>query len=212
MSRPLNDLVNLNIEKRMDIFAAATLLFLVMDPLGNIPLFLSVLKQVPEERRRLVLRRELLIAYVVLLIFLVLGPYILSFLQVSQEAIRIGGGIVLFLIAIKMVFPQEGGLLGKTLDGEPFIVPLAIPLIAGPSSLAMIMLMRKSAEDQWLDMWLAVTAAWVVSALILLASRRLYVLLGARGLIAIERLMGMVLIIMAVQMLLEGTAEYLNLA
>jgi len=196
----------------MDIFAAATLLFLVMDPLGNIPLFLSVLKQVPEERRRLVLRRELLIAYLVLLIFLVLGPYILSFLQVSQAAIRIGGGIVLFLIAIKMVFPQEGGLLGKTPDGEPFIVPLAIPLIAGPSSLAMIMLMRKSAEDQWLDMWLAVTAAWVVSALILLASRRLYVLLGERGLIAIERLMGMVLIIMAVQMLLEGTAEYLNLA
>ena len=196
----------------MDIFAAATLLFLVMDPLGNIPLFLSVLKQVPEERRRLVLRRELLIAYLVLLIFLVLGPYILSFLEVSEEAIRIGGGIVLFLIAIKMVFPQEGGLLGKTPDGEPFIVPLAIPLIAGPSSLAMIMLMRKSAEDQWLDMWLAVTAAWVVSALILLASRRLYVLLGERGLIAIERLMGMVLIIMAVQMLLEGTAEYLNLA
>jgi multiple antibiotic resistance protein len=171
-----------------------------------------VLKQVPEERRRLVLRRELLIAYLVLLIFLVLGPYILSFLQVSQEAIRIGGGIVLFLIAIKMVFPKEGGLLGKTPDGEPFIVPLAIPLMAGPSSLAMIMLMRKSAEGQWLDMWLAVTAAWVVSALILLASRRLYVLLGERGLIAIERLMGMVLIIMAVQMLLEGTAEYLNLA
>jgi multiple antibiotic resistance protein len=196
----------------MDIFAAATLLFLVMDPLGNIPLFLSVLKQVPEERRRLVLRRELLIAYLVLLLFLVLGPYILSFLQVSQEAIRIGGGIVLFLIAIKMVFPKEGGLLGKTPDGEPFIVPLAIPLMAGPSSLAMIMLMRKSAEGQWLDMWLAVTAAWVVSALILLASRRLYVLLGERGLIAIERLMGMVLIIMAVQMLLEGTAEYLNLA
>ena len=196
----------------MDIFAAATLLFLVMDPLGNIPLFLSVLKQVPEERRRLVLRRELLIAYLVLLIFLVLGPYILSFLQVSQEAIRIGWGIVLFLIAIKMVFPKEGGLLGKTPDGEPFIVPLAIPLMAGPSSLAMIMLMRKSAEGQWLDMWLAVTAAWVVSALILLASRRLYVLLGERGLIAIERLMGMVLIIMAVQMLLEGTAEYLNLA
>ncbi|MDE0956852.1 MAG: NAAT family transporter [Pseudomonadales bacterium] len=195
----------------MDIFAAATLLFLVMDPLGNIPLFLSVLKQVPEERRRLVLRRELLIAYFVLLMFLLLGPYILSFLQVSQEAIRIGGGIVLFLIAIKMVFPQEGGLLGKTPSGEPFIVPLAIPLMAGPSSLAMIMLMRKSADGQWLDLWLAVTAAWAVSASILLASRRLYLVLGERGLFAIERLMGMVLIIMAVQMLLEGTAQYLNL-
>ena len=104
--------------------------------------------QLPEERCRLVLRRELLIAYVVLLMFLLLGPYILTFLQVSQEAIRIGGGIVLFLIAIKMVFPKEGGLLGKTPDGEPFIVPLAVPFMAGPSSLAMIMLMRKSAEGQ----------------------------------------------------------------
>ncbi len=195
----------------MDIFAAATLLFLVMDPLGNIPLFLSVLKQVPEKRRTLVLRRELLIAYLVLLMFLVLGPYILSFLQVSQEAIRIGGGIVLFVIALKMVFPQEAGLLGKTPAGEPFIVPLAIPLMAGPSSLAMIMLMRKSAEGQWLDLWLAVTAAWVVSAAILLASKQLYRLLGEKGLFAIERLMGMVLIIMAVQMLLEGTAQYLHL-
>ncbi|MDC9720664.1 MAG: MarC family protein [Gammaproteobacteria bacterium] len=195
----------------MDIFAAATLLFLVMDPLGNIPLFLSVLKQVPEKRRKLVLRRELLIAYLVLLMFLVLGPYILAFLQVSQEAIRIGGGIVLFLIAIKMVFPKEGGLLGKTPEGEPFIVPLAIPLMAGPSSLAMIMLMRKSAEGQWLELWMAVTAAWAVSASILLASRRLYGVLGEKGLTAIERLMGMVLIIMAVQMLLEGTAQYLHL-
>ena len=195
----------------MDIFAAATLLFLVMDPLGNIPLFLSVLKQVPEARQRLVLRRELLIAYVVLLLFLVLGPHILQFLQVSQEAIRIGGGIVLFLIALKMIFPKEGGLLGKTPDGEPFIVPLAIPLMAGPSSLAMIMLMRKSAEGQWLELWLAVTVAWLVSAVIFLASRRLYSLLGEKGLIAIERLMGMVLIIMAVQMLLEGTAQYLHL-
>ena len=195
----------------MDIFAAATLLFLVMDPLGNVPLFLSVLKQVPEKRRNLVLCRELIIAYIVLLMFLVLGPYILSFLQVSQEAIRIGGGIVLFVIALKMVFPQEAGLLGKTPAGEPFIVPLAIPLMAGPSSLAMIMLMRKSAEGQWLELWLAVTAAWIVSAAILLASKKLYRLLGEKGLFAIERLMGMVLIIMAVQMLLEGTAQYLHL-
>ena len=132
-------------------------------------------------------------------------------MQVSQEAIRIGGGIVLFLIAIKMVFPQEAGLLGKTPAGEPFIVPLAIPLMAGPSSLAMIMLMRKSAEGQWLELWLAVTAAWIVSAAILLASKKLYRLLGEKGLFAIERLMGMVLIIMAVQMLLEGTAQYLHL-
>ena len=195
----------------MDIFASATLLFLVMDPLGNVPLFLTVLKDVPEHRRSWVLRRELLIAYGVLLLFLAIGPYILNFLQLSKEAISIGGGIVLFLIALKMICPTEHGLMGPTHKGEPLVVPLAIPLVAGPSSLAMIMLMREQAAADWLGMWLAVTLAWGVSAPILLASKRLYKLLGERGLTAVERLMGMVLIIMSVQMLLQGLAEYLKL-
>ena len=194
----------------MDIFAAATLLFLVMDPLGNVPLFLSVLKEVPEERRSWVLRRELLIAYGVLLLFLLIGPYVLSFLQLSKEAISIGGGIVLFLIALKMIFPTEHGLLGPSHKGEPLVVPLAIPMIAGPSSLAIVMLMREQSNGDLLSMWLAVTLAWGVSAPILLASKRLLRLLGERGLTAIERLMGMVLIIMSVQMLLEGVAQYLR--
>ena len=194
----------------MDIFAAATLLFLVMDPLGNVPLFLSVLKEVPEERRSWVLRRELLIAYGVLLLFLLIGPYVLSFLQLSKEAISIGGGIVLFLIALKMIFPTEHGLLGPGHKGEPLVVPLAIPMIAGPSSLAIVMLMREQSDGDLFSMWLAVTLAWGVSAPILLASKRLLRLLGERGLTAIERLMGMVLIIMSVQMLLEGVAQYLR--
>ncbi|MDP6967850.1 MAG: MarC family protein [Gammaproteobacteria bacterium] len=195
----------------MDIFASATLLFLVMDPLGNVPLFMSVLKTVPDERRNWVLRRELLIAYAVLILFSLIGPYVLGFLQLSQEAISIGGGIVLFLIAVKMIFPTEQGLLGTVHKGEPLVVPLAIPLVAGPSSLAMIMLMREQAAGDWFSMWLAVTLAWAASAPILLASKRLFKLLGERGLTAIERLMGMVLIIMSVQMLLQGIAEYLRL-
>jgi len=194
----------------MDVVAAATLLFLVLDPLGNVPLFLSVLKEVPEERRRWVLRRELLIAYGVLLLFLAIGPYVLSFLQLSKEAISIGGGIVLFLIALKMIFPTEHSLLGPGHKGEPLVVPLAIPLIAGPSSLAIVMLMREQSNGDLFSMWLAVTLAWGVSAPILLASKRLLRLLGERGLTAIERLMGMVLIIMSVQMLLEGVAQYLR--
>ena len=193
----------------MDIVASATLLFLVMDPLGNVPLFMTVLKDVPEERRSKVLRRELLIAYGVLMLFLVLGPYILSFLQLSKEAIGVGGGVVLFLIALKMIFPSEQGLLPKH-QGEPLVVPLAIPLIAGPSSLAMIMLMREQAADDWGGMWMAVTLAWLVTAPILLASKWFYRVLGQRGLAAIERLMGMVLIIMSVQMLMTGIARFLQ--
>ncbi len=194
----------------MDIVASAVLLFLIMDPLGNIPLFLSVLKTVPESRRSAVLRRELLIALGVLLLFLAIGSVVFDFLKLSREAISIGGGVILFLIALRMIFPTSDGDVHAHPNNEPLVVPLAIPMIAGPSSLAMIMLMKEQASGDWLSMFLVVILAWVASAIILLSSRHLFRLLGERGLIAIERLMGMVLIIMSIQMLLEGVAQYLQ--
>jgi multiple antibiotic resistance protein len=126
----------------MKLSSAVLTLFLVMDPLGNIPPFLSVLKNVQPERRRRVLVREILIAYVVLLVFLFLGKRVLALLSLQQETISVAGGIVLFLIALRMVFPQDRGLFGETLEGEPFIVPLAIPLVAGPSALAVLLSLR----------------------------------------------------------------------
>jgi multiple antibiotic resistance protein len=128
----------------MRISSAVLTLFLVMDPLGNIPPFLSVLKNVQPERRRRVLLREILIAYVVLLVFLFLGKRVLALLSLQQETISIAGGIVLFLIALRMIFPREGGLFGEQPEGEPFVVPLAIPLVAGPSALAVVLLLQQS--------------------------------------------------------------------
>src|SRR5262245_39310861 len=124
----------------MDTFSAAVMLFLIMDPLGNVPTFLSILKDIEPRRRRIILVRELIISLIILLAFLFLGQYLLDFLQLKQESISIAGGIVLFLIALKMIFPSEGGVMGQTPEGEPFIVPLAIPLIAGPSTLAALLL------------------------------------------------------------------------
>src|SRR4051812_12372484 len=115
-----------------------------MDPLGNIPVFLSVLKAVPAERRRAVLVREIAIAYVVLLGFLLAGDYLLQILGLGQEAVSIAGGIVLFLIALRMIFPGDSGMAGDPLEGEPFVVPLAIPLIAGPSTLATLLLLQRA--------------------------------------------------------------------
>lgn len=120
----------------MDTFSATVMLFLIMDPLGNVPTFLSVLKDIAPRRRRIIIVRELFFALVILLLFLFLGQYLLDFLKLKQESISIAGGIVLFLIALKMIFPSEGGVVGATPEGEPFIVPLAIPLVAGPSTLA----------------------------------------------------------------------------
>ena len=194
----------------MKLSSAILTLFLVMDPLGNIPLFLSVLKNVQPERRRRVLIRETLIAYVVLLVFLFLGRRVLSLLSLQQETISVAGGIVLFLIALRMIFPKEGGLFGETLEGEPFIVPLAIPLVAGPSTLAVLLLLQRSDANVTWPLLLAVTIAWALCAVILLSSTLLYRLLKERGLIAMERLMGMLLVMLAVQMFMNGVADFLK--
>jgi multiple antibiotic resistance protein len=194
----------------MDLFSVVITLFLIMDPLGNVPLFLSVLKDVAPERRRLVLVREIGVAYVVLLLFLFIGAYVLRLLHLQQETIGIAGGIVLFLIALRMIFPPEGGILGETLEGEPFVVPLAIPLIAGPSTLAALLLLQQARPGRMRELLLALTIAWALSAVILLSSTALYRVLRQRGLIAMERLMGMVLVMVAVQMFMNGVAQFLR--
>jgi multiple antibiotic resistance protein len=188
---------------------AVVTLFLVMDPLGNIPLFLSVLKGVRPERRRLVVVRELALAFVVLALFLFAGNALLRFLGLEQEAVSIAGGIVLFLIALRMIFPAEGAAQGEALEGEPFLVPLAIPLIAGPSALATLLLIQQTAGFSTSTLLLALTIAWGLTAIILLSSTFMFRMLGARGLIAVERLMGMLLVMVAVQMLMNGVKAFL---
>jgi len=190
----------------MELVSVAFTPFLVMDPLGNIPLFLSVPREVPPERRRRILVRELLIAYAVLLTCLFIGPPLMRSLKLDQESISIAGGIVLFLIALRMIFPSEGGVMGETVEGEPFIVPLAIPLLAGPSALSAILFLVSTAPERtpaWIG---ALTLAWAASAAILLSSNLFYRVLRRRGLVPLERLMGMVLVIPAVQMLFYGLA------
>lgn len=195
----------------MDIISAATLLFLVMDPLGNVPIFLSILDKVDPARRTRIVLRELLLALVVLVLFLFGGRYLLGFLQLSQESIRIAGGIILFLIALKMVFPvARSAHADDEIDGEPLLVPLAVPLVAGPSTMAVVILLATNDPSRMPEWLLALLAAWFLSSLILLSATGLKRLLGRRGLIAMERLMGMLLIAVAVQMLLEGIAAYLK--
>jgi multiple antibiotic resistance protein len=144
----------------------------------------------------------------VLLVFLFLGSYLLRFLGLEQESLSIGGGIVLFLIALRMIFPAESST-ADAIEGEPFLVPLAIPLIAGPSTLAALLLFQRTAPTQTVSLFVAVTVAWALSGLILLSSTFFYRVLGPRGLVALERLMGMLLVIVAVQMLLNGVKAFL---
>jgi MarC family membrane protein len=193
----------------MTVFSAAMLLFLVMDPFGNVPFFISALSGVDEKRRQHIIIRELLIALAVMILFLFSGQYILSALQISESALTAAGGMVLLLIAIRMVFPRAGHSVAEDISGEPFIVPLAIPYVAGPSALASLLLIMNREPARWPEWLLALLAAWLVSGIIIFSSAFLSRILGQRGLIAVERLMGMLLVAIAVEMLMTGVGHYI---
>ncbi len=194
----------------MTILSAAMLLFLVMDPFGNIPLFMTALGNVEQKKHSRIIVRELLIALAVLVVFLFLGRYLLRLLQISETALTAAGGTVLLLIAIKMIFPRSGGLSEDTPDGEPFIVPLAIPYVAGPSAMAAVLLIMTREPARWPEWLIAVALAWLVSGIIICASGPLVRLLGKKVLTAIERLMGMLLVAVAIQMLMSGVAQFIG--
>lgn len=198
----------------MSTLSAGILLFLIMDPLGNIPLFLSLLRNVPQGRRQLVLVRELLIALAVLFVFLFAGQYLLHVLRLKQESVSIAGGIVLFLIGVRMIFPPKDGIFGGDGDAarEPFIVPMAIPGVAGPSAMAAVMLLANSSPGRTVDWSVALSLAWLATAVILLSSTYLFRCLGTSVLIAVERLMGMLLVALSVQMFLDGVMAYVKMA
>lgn len=193
----------------MTLLSAAVLLFFVMDPLGNVPLFLAALRKVDPVRSRKVIVRELAIALVIMVGFLFVGRYVLELLHVSPAALTAGGGMIVLLIALRMIFPTSEHSLEEEVQGEPFVVPLAIPYTAGPGLLATELLFMTREPHQW-PIWLgAVVLAWIPSAVILYFSSYLRTLLGDRGLTAVERLMGMLLVIVGAEMLMAGIAQYL---
>ena len=194
----------------MTLVSAAVLLFFVMDPLGNVLLYLSALKHVDPARSRFIIVRELLIALAIMIVFLFAGRYVLDLLHVSRAALTAGGGFILLLIALRMIFPTNERSLREDVQGEPFVVPLAVPYTAGPSMLATELLFMSREPERW-PVWLgAVILAWCASAVILYFASNLGKLLGERGLTAVERLMGMLLVIVGVEMLMAGAAEYLR--
>ena len=190
--------------------SAVVILLLVMDPIGNIPLFVSLLRQVEAARRTRVILRECAIAFVVLLVFVFFGAAILGVLGLSDPSLTIAGGVILFLIALRMIFRRPDGIFGDTVSGEPFIVPLAIPSIAGPAAIATVMLLVSRAPQRLLEWCVAVSVAMLVTVALLVSADRLAKLAGAQGLLAFERLMGLILTAIAVEMLLRGIETFVR--
>ena len=190
--------------------SALLLMFLMAAPLGNIPIFISALKSVPEHRRSRVVIRECVIAALILCIFAFGGKAFLDALGLSQAALSMGGGLIVLLMAIRMVFPSKEGVFGEAPGGEPFIVPLAVPAIAGPSTLATILLLVGSDPDRIPEWLLVVVLTCAISAAILVFAERVQKIVGERTTAAFERLMGLILATMAVQMFLTGITQFIQ--
>jgi MarC family membrane protein len=193
-----------------EFLSAVILLLLVIDPFGNVPLANAMLHGVAGPRRRLVILRECLIAFAILALFMLFGRELLGVMHLSETSLSIAGGVILFMIAIRMVFAHPDGAFGPQTQGEPFIVPLAVPLIAGPSALATVMLMA-TREPGKMGMWaLALTVVMALTALILATGDRLQRRMGERAMQAVERLMGLILTTIAIEMLMSGIREYVQ--
>jgi MarC family membrane protein len=191
-----------------DIFAVAVTLFFVMDPLGNIPIFNAVLARFDARTRSRIVARELTIALAILLVFLFAGNPIMAFLGLTQPTLSLSGGILLFIIALRMIFPKPPAGDNDDEIPDPFIVPLAMPAVAGPSTLAILLLMSSSQPERIWEWCLALLLAWVAATAILACSPWLMSALGDRGVRALERLMGMLLVLLSVQMFLNGVAQF----
>lgn len=195
------------------IISSALVFFLVLDPFGNLPLFLTALSRTAPERRKKVIVREQLIALAIMLAFLFGGQRFLQLFHISAPALSVGGGMILLLIALRMVFPTpDRSLKEPSPEDEPFIVPLAVPYLAGPSLLAMEIVMVSGNPDGLPSYLIALLVSWLVSAIVLYFSDGLVRVVGAKALVAVERLMGMVLVIVATQMSLEGIAHFFSIA
>lgn len=187
------------------IISTAILLMFVIDPFGNVPVILSILKEVEHKRKKVIIIREMLFGLGILMTFLFFGEAFLNLFHLETEAVRLAGAVIFFVIGIKLIFPGEQGssqLYGSS--KEPFVVPIAMPLIAGPSALATLLVMSKSHANSMGGLFVSLLLAWFVAAVIMYLSPLLYKILREKGLSALERLMGMLLLMMSVQMFIDG--------
>lgn len=189
--------------------SALILLLLVLDPLGSLPIFIPIMREVPKERRTRVALREVSLAFFVLLAFMFGGEAFLRVMHLSERSLEVAGGVILLMVAIRMIFSHQGeSVYGVAAGKEPFIFPLAVPLLAGPSAMATVLLLAsRQPERIWEWIGALAVAMWVCGAL-LLGAERIRKLVGDQVVSALEKLMGLVLTAIAVEMILAGLKRY----
>lgn len=188
----------------MGIIGIAFSIFLVFNVIGNIPFFIAILKPYPEKRKNQILLRELFIALSILFAFAYFGDHIMHFLGITTGIVGVAGGILLFLIALTMIFPKHE--IGGAPQHEPFIVPIAVPIMSGPGTITAVMVYSHQVPTMW-HLALAIFLAWVPSLIIVMAASYIKYLVGEKGLIAFERFGGLLISLIAVQMISTGAIQ-----
>jgi MarC family membrane protein len=188
--------------------SAFILLLLVLDPLGSLPVFIPIMRGVAPERRRMVALREVGIAFVVLFAFMFFGDAFLRLMRLSERSLEVAGGVILLMVAIRMIFSAEGGVYGVPEGKEPLIFPLAVPLLAGPSAMATVLLLASRQPTRVVEWIGALACAMAVSGTVLLLCDRIRRWVGDSVVSALEKLMGLVLTAIAVEMILAGLKRY----
>jgi len=180
-----------------------------MDPIGNIQSFISQLSRYDQRQRMWVLLREMLFALGLMLLFNFAGELFFNVLDISEITVRLSSGVILFLVAFEILFPTMNNFRQNLPKEEPYFIPLAVPLIAGPSLLATIMLYAHI-EESFVVMVVAILIAWVFALLVLMFAHPIHRLIGNNGLMACERLIGMILILLAIQRFMEGVLMFIR--
>ncbi len=194
-------------ETTFSIISTAIVLTFILDPFGNVPILLAILKDVEKARHRKIIAREMIFGLIILLFFLFLGQNFLDIFHLETTSVRIAGGLIFFIIALNLIFPRKNGSLFAS-TGEPFIVPIALPMVAGPSALATLLVLSNQHENHIGGLTASLAIAWGITATVMFSAPFLLRILRKKGLTAVEKLMGMLLLIMSVQMLLDGIREY----
>lgn len=189
--------------------SALVLLLLVLDPFGSLPIFISIMRNVAPERRTRVALRESALAFAVLLAFMASGQAFLSLMRLSERSLEVAGGVILLIIAMRMIFASGAEVYaGDGKSRDPLIFPLAVPLLAGPSAMATVLLLASRQPERLFDWVAALTVAMAVSALVLIGADRIRQWIGSSMVSAVEKLMGLVLTAIAVEMILAGLKRY----
>ena len=194
----------------MSLIESTLLLFLVIDPFGNLPFVLAVLGTASSSQYRLTMTREILLAFLVLLVFTLFGNQLLGYLNIEQSSLSVAGGVILFLISLKMIFKSSAEIFEGRYSDNPILVPVAVPSLAGPSAMTTVMILRSQQQVPVENLLLALALVFAVAWLIFMVGRGISNYLGPRGISAMEKLMGLLLNLVAVNMLLQGIREFLQ--